>query len=81
VLPFHLEASSSWTASSWDRTQIPKPFSTVALVIGEPIEVAAAITDDGLEAARLAVEQRLKSLEARARDLLADPGGVSRSSA
>src|SRR5262245_24694183 len=31
VLPFHLEASSHWTTQSWDRTQIPKPFSTVAL--------------------------------------------------
>ena len=41
VLPFHLEASSHWTTKSWDRTQIPKPFSTVALAIGEPLDVAA----------------------------------------
>ena len=39
VLPFHLEASAHWSMRSWDRTQIPKPFSTVALVIGEPIEI------------------------------------------
>ena len=31
VLPFHLEASRHWTLASWDRTQIPKPFATVAL--------------------------------------------------
>ena len=31
LLPFHLEASRSWELRSWDRTQIPKPFSTVAL--------------------------------------------------
>src|SRR6187401_2314936 len=26
LLPFHLEASRAWTARSWDRTQVPKPF-------------------------------------------------------
>ena len=41
LLPFHLEASSHWSLRSWDRTQIPKPFSTVALVVGEPMGVPA----------------------------------------
>jgi lysophospholipid acyltransferase (LPLAT)-like uncharacterized protein len=71
VLPFYLEASSHWTARSWDRTQVPKPFSTVALAIGEPIEVARTVDDAELEAARLTVEARLKSLEVDALDLLA----------
>src|SRR6185503_2604848 len=43
LLPFHLEASSHWTMKSWDRTQIPKPFATVSLVIGEPIEVPGGL--------------------------------------
>ena len=30
ILPFHIEADRYWTLRSWDRTQIPKPFSTVA---------------------------------------------------
>ena len=28
VLPLHVEASRAWKASSWDRTQIPKPMAT-----------------------------------------------------
>jgi lysophospholipid acyltransferase (LPLAT)-like uncharacterized protein len=36
ILPFHMEAASAWTASSWDSTQIPRPFSRVALVMDEP---------------------------------------------
>ena len=32
VVPFHMEASSYWSLKSWDRTQIPTPFSTVALL-------------------------------------------------
>jgi lysophospholipid acyltransferase (LPLAT)-like uncharacterized protein len=70
VLPFHLEASSAWIARSWDRTQIPKPFSTVALVVGEPIEVAREANADAREEARLDLERRLAVLEARAKEML-----------
>ena len=70
VLPFHLEASSHWTASSWDRTQVPKPFSTVALAIGAPLEVPANATADQLAAARVELERRLIALEQRAAGLL-----------
>ena len=71
VLPFHLEASSHWTTKSWDRTQIPKPFSTVALVMGEPLEVPADAADDQLESARIELEKRLENLETRALEKLA----------
>jgi lysophospholipid acyltransferase (LPLAT)-like uncharacterized protein len=71
LLPFHLEASRSWELSSWDRTQIPKPFSTVALVVGEPLPVASGLSDDDLEAVRVDLESRLRALEARARELVA----------
>jgi lysophospholipid acyltransferase (LPLAT)-like uncharacterized protein len=39
LLPFHAEASDYWTASSWDRTQVPRPFSTVAVALGAPVNV------------------------------------------
>jgi len=70
VLPFHIEASSHWTANSWDRTQIPKPFSTIALVIGEPLDVPADTTDEQLESARQELERRLGALETRALAML-----------
>jgi lysophospholipid acyltransferase (LPLAT)-like uncharacterized protein len=66
VLPFHLEASSHWTMRSWDRTQVPKPFSTVALVVGAPLEVPADAPEEQLEAARLELQRRLAWLEQRA---------------
>jgi lysophospholipid acyltransferase (LPLAT)-like uncharacterized protein len=70
VLPFHIEASSHWSLRSWDRTQIPKPFSTMALVVGEPIEVANAASGETLEQARQELERRLTVLEARAISLV-----------
>jgi lysophospholipid acyltransferase (LPLAT)-like uncharacterized protein len=69
ILPFHLEADRSWTLGSWDRTQIPKPFTTVSLVVGEPIVVDEAAGDDELEAARKTLEARLAALEQRALSL------------
>jgi len=69
VLPFHIEADKYWTANSWDRTQIPKPFATVTLAMGEPLEVPADGGADGLEAARCELESRLFALEARALEL------------
>src|SRR5689334_22708502 len=73
LLPFHLEASSAWTARSWDRTQIPKPFSTVALAVGEPFYVEPRADAARLEAARLELERRLAVLEADASRLLSNP--------
>ena len=70
VLPFHLEADRHWTLNSWDRTQIPKPFATVALAIGEPFDVARDAEDAALEAARLNLEQQLQAVERRALTLL-----------
>jgi len=70
VLPFHLEADRHWTISSWDRTQIPKPFSTVALVVGQPFVVPEDADDDQIEAARRRLEEELQHLEARAIQLL-----------
>jgi lysophospholipid acyltransferase (LPLAT)-like uncharacterized protein len=72
VLPFHLEASRYWTLDSWDRTQIPKPFSTVAIAMGEPFQVASDADEGALERARLMLEERLKTLETRALDLLSN---------
>jgi len=70
VVPFHLEASRFWSLGSWDRTQIPKPFSTVALVVGEPIDVVSDIDEAGIEGKRLEVEQALLALERRAAGML-----------
>ena len=66
LLPFHLEASRQWTVRSWDQTQIPKPFSVVSLVVGEPLEVAAGLDQAGLDAARDELQVRLGDLAERA---------------
>jgi lysophospholipid acyltransferase (LPLAT)-like uncharacterized protein len=62
ILPFHIEADRFWTMNSWDRTQVPKPWSTVSVAIGEPISVADT-EESTVEAKRLELERSLASLE------------------
>lgn len=69
ILPFHIEASRYWTMNSWDRTQVPKPFATVAVAIGAPLQVADT-TEATIEAQRAALEASLAALESKARSLL-----------
>ncbi|HEY7289168.1 MAG TPA: lysophospholipid acyltransferase family protein [Vicinamibacterales bacterium] len=70
VVPFHLEASAYWTLGSWDRTQIPRPYATVSIAMGEPMDVPAGADERGIEDARRALESRLAALETRAAEML-----------
>ncbi len=70
VVPFHMEASSFWSLKSWDRTQIPKPFSTVAVAVGPRIDVPADADEAVLEAKRAELEASLFGLERQASALL-----------
>jgi lysophospholipid acyltransferase (LPLAT)-like uncharacterized protein len=71
IVPFHIEAESSWTIRSWDRHQVPKPGSRLAIAIGAPIDVAPAADDTAIEAARQDLERALAGLEAQARAMVA----------
>ena len=72
MLPFHLEADRHWTLDSWDRTQIPKPWSTVAISIGKPFYVPRDADEDAVEQARQRLDEALFALEARTRDMLSE---------
>lgn len=69
ILPFHMEADRAWTLRSWDRAQIPKPFSTLSVVFGEPLFVPRDVDEQGIEAHRRLLEERLAALVQRAERL------------
>lgn len=72
ILPYHIEADRFWTTRTWDHTQVPKPFSTVAIAIGRPLAVSG--TDEPtVEAARRELETALARLEQRALAMLKVP--------
>jgi len=70
ILPFHIEASKSWTVKSWDQQQVPKPGSDIAIAIGEPLDIAAERDPDQIEAGRVELERRLAELETVSRKML-----------
>lgn len=71
LLPFHSEAASSWSLKSWDRTQIPKPFTTVAMAIREPIYVPPDAGEGALNEARTTLEASLAAARIECQRLLA----------
>jgi len=74
IIPFHIEASSFWTTKSWDRHQIPKPGSDVAIAIGEAFEVPKGADEAVIEAKRLELETVLAGLERKAGSILKSYG-------
>jgi lysophospholipid acyltransferase (LPLAT)-like uncharacterized protein len=70
IIPFHLEADRHWTLNSWDRTQIPKPFATVALAFAPAMAVSSGSNDEELDASRRRLESALQECELRCKALL-----------
>ena len=56
LMPFVVECRSYWTIGSWDRMQIPKPFTRAKVIIEEPIYDEADASDED-------IEQKLKELQ------------------
>lgn len=62
---------------NWDRTSINLPFSRIAVIVGEPVSVAADADKSVLEQARLLVEQRLNAATAKAYSIVDGSQGVN----
>jgi 3-deoxy-D-manno-octulosonic-acid transferase len=55
--------------NTWSKVTVNLPFSTLALVAGDPIFVSADANDNEIESARRHVEDSLNSVTARACEL------------
>lgn len=65
ILPFVIECRKYWQVKSWDRLQIPKPFSLARVFFAEPVSVDADIDDDGIELKREELQRKLLELNGR----------------
>lgn len=63
IVPVAANVDRKWVFSSWDRTELPKPFATTHLVYGEPFEVPADADADQIEILRQELESRLHTLK------------------
>jgi lysophospholipid acyltransferase (LPLAT)-like uncharacterized protein len=62
VLPMNVEYSSCWRLQSWDRFIVPRPFSKVRVLIGQPQQVRSTTTAHEFEAERLRLQNALMDL-------------------
>ncbi len=65
VMPFNVSCKSAWVLSSWDRFQIPKPFTQALLSIGEPVTVRPEASEEEVEAAHRRIQESLNRLRRR----------------
>jgi len=66
-----IAARPALTLKSWDKTQIPLPFSRGCVVFAGPLTIEHRADAAAIEAARLDWQTRLSELQARAEALLA----------
>lgn len=66
IVPVGIGFTRAWRAKSWDRFAVPKPFSQIVCIAGDPIHVPADLDRIGLEQYRLWVEDRSRLATAAA---------------
>ena len=64
MLPFSVDLQRHWTVHSWDRMQIPKPFTRARFVVGTPIDVAPDVDDAEADEKRSKLQRALDGLVA-----------------
>lgn len=68
IVPFILETSSFRSLGTWDKLQIPIPFSKAKVFFGEPIAVDSEADDTVLEAATESLQKSLDQLVERGKN-------------
>jgi len=76
IAPTAVVTSRRFDFKSWDRASLGKPFGRGAIIVGDLIHVPADADASMMEAARLAVQNGLDEIHARAYALVGarDPG-------
>lgn len=62
IVPVSANAESYWELKSWDRTQVPRPFSKICLRVGAPIPIPAELTKEGIQQQAQRVRDRLLAI-------------------
>ena len=75
ILPLSPYAEKSWVfLKSWDQFRIPKPFTRIIVVIGEPIYISEDIERESFEA----VATKLENLIELGEEIRSRSAGTSR---
>lgn len=67
ILPFVIEPYRYWTVKSWDKMQIPRPFTRALAIIGEPIYVDKDADRTEVDRKQMELQRSLDDLTERAK--------------
>lgn len=62
ILPFLIEPRAFWTVRSWDKLQIPKPFTRAKVFFGEPVYVDKDADETGIKNKQRELQEKLDAL-------------------
>jgi len=68
ILPFSVECAKYWTVKSWDRLQIPKPFTKARFIVGTPLWINGSSSEDDLAAKLTELQNALDDLVAKGQE-------------
>lgn len=61
ILPIHVHYDEAWEFKTWDRFQLPKPFSKARIILDHPVEIPRKLDDAAFEQMRLSIEQTMQA--------------------
>ena len=70
ILPVSVAASRTWRFRTWDRFELPLPFSRVVIAYGEPVKMPRGLDVESLARMQGEMAQRLQELQLEARQAL-----------
>jgi lysophospholipid acyltransferase (LPLAT)-like uncharacterized protein len=76
ILPISIAASRAWRFRTWDRFELPLPFSRVVIAYGEPVLLPRGLDADSLARLQVEMAQKLEALQVEARAALARGQGT-----
>lgn len=62
VVPFVVVCDRYWTVNSWDKLQIPKPFTRAVIIVADPVYVEPDADEASIEHVRTRLKATLESL-------------------
>jgi lysophospholipid acyltransferase (LPLAT)-like uncharacterized protein len=74
ILPVSVAASRLFRFRTWDRFELPLPFSRVVIAYGEPVRVPRGLDAESLARRQAEMAQRLQELQRQAQDALKESG-------
>jgi len=61
IMPAHVQYESCWEFKTWDRFQLPKPFSKVRIILDDPISIPRRLDEAQFEQHRRQIESVLRA--------------------